>query len=269
MTSVLNMYVKEMHHVILSKDEELQLATRYRAGDQKAGNALVVANLRFALKMAHKYVRYNFPIEDLVQEANLGLLNALHKFDPAQGFRFVTYAVWWIDAKLRMYVMKNFSLVKFGTTALERRSFGRASAIHDRLEATHPTAVDTEIFEMLAVELRTNIEKARELYYRTSKSDVSLNMVASNIGRALEHQDLLPGRNVRVDDQLIAAEAVFNIQTLVLRCAKNPKEQLIIEKRLLADEPWTLSQLGTHLKLSRERVRHIETNLKRRLRDLV
>lgn len=250
---------------MLEADVELELARKWRnQGDEKALHRLVNAYLRLAVSMASKYRRYGADMTDLVQEAGIGLMKAAEKFDPERGVRFSTYAVWWIKASIQDYVMRNWSLVRTGSTSSQKALFFNLKRVKARIvreQQEETNNVDTaRLSEMIAVELGVPIRDVEMMEARLSGSDYSLNAQQAN-DEGREWIDLLEDETVqsaqKVEEErdlsVLRGSLVDALQTL------NDREKKIILDRKLRDEPRTLESLGGELGLSKERIRQLES----------
>lgn len=252
--SAIDAYMKQAtKHRLLTKDEELDLARKYRRGDQKAGQKLVEANLRYAVKAAHVYARKGFDLEDLVQVANEALVYALRGFNPKRGLRFLSYARWWVRAYLQRHCATSGSVVNFGGHVIA----GRVDAAMWRLR--NEGATDDEAIEFVAVELRTTPERVRSVWSRRY-ADVSMDEPL-NDGEPATRLDLTESRLPSPEAEAIESEERKKAAAMVRSGAKSPREAFVVERRTLADDPATLAELGERLGLSRERVRQIEARV--------
>ena len=254
-----------MRAEMLDADVELELARKWRNnGDEKALHRLVNAYLRLAVSMASKYRRYGADMTDLVQEAGIGLMKAAEKFDPERGVRFSTYAVWWIKASIQDYVMRNWSLVRTGSTSSQKALFFNLKRVKARItreqEGETNNVDKARLSELIAVELGVPMRDVEMMEARLSGSDYSLNaQQANDDGR--EWIDLLEDDSVQSsqkveqerDRGLLRKSLVEALQTL------NEREKKIILDRQLRDEPRTLESLGGELGLSKERIRQLES----------
>jgi RNA polymerase sigma-32 factor len=248
-------------------DAETELRLAYAWRDQrceKSLHRLITAYMRLAISMASKFRRYGAPMNDLIQEASLGLMKAADKFDPDRGVRFSTYAVWWIKASIQDYVMRNWSMVRTGSTSSQKSLFFNMRRVQARIEreaAAEGRELDgATLRKMIAKEVGVPLADVEMMEGRLSGSDFSLNATQSAEDEGREWIEAL------VDDGEQAAELVQNSHdTDMLRqwllsalSALNAREQFIVRERKLRDAPRTLESLGDELGLSKERVRQLE-----------
>ncbi len=244
---------------VLSAEEEYMLTMRFRQhGDLQAAKQLISSHLRLAAKIAFSYRYYGLPLEDLVSEANIGLMQAVKKFEPEKGTRLSTYAIWWIKAAINEFILKSWSLVRIGTVAAQKKLFYNLRRIKAKLGFYDDTDLQDDAVKQIAKELDVPESDVVEMNQRLS-GDVSLNTPVYDDGYA-EKQDFLRA-NDNIEDEL--AEKQEKNERLVLLSKAllmlNERERLIIEARRLKEEPETLESLGERLGISRERVRQIET----------
>jgi len=260
---------KAMKAEMLEADVELELARNWRNnGDEKALHRLVNAYMRLAISMASKYKRYGADMTDLVQEAGIGLMKAAEKFDPERGVRFSTYAVWWIKASIQDYVMRNWSLVRTGSTSSQKALFFNLKRVRAKIERESEDKVDmSRLSELVAVELGVPIKDVEMMETRLSGADYSLNAQQGNEdGR--EWIDLLEDGSVQPAIKVDQEQDIEKIR-LSLRDALeslNDREKRIILERKVKDEPRTLESLGGELGLSKERVRQLESQALKKMK---
>jgi RNA polymerase sigma-32 factor len=250
---------------LLDAETELRLAYAWRdRRDEAALHRLITAYMRLAISMASKFRRYGAPMNDLIQEAGLGLMKAADKFDPDRGVRFSTYAVWWIKASIQDYVMRNWSMVRTGSTSSQKSLFFNMRRVQARLERESATAGETldkhQLRQMISTEIGVPLRDVEMMEGRLSGSDYSLNATQSVEDDGREWIDALE------DDSAQAAETVEHSHDteqlrewlLAAMNALNERERFIVRERKLREQPRTLESLGQELNLSKERVRQLE-----------
>lgn len=263
----LHQYMREIQrHPLLTPDEELTLSKRYaETGDVAAAARMVTANLRLVVKISFEYRRAYRNIMDLVQEGNIGLMQAVKRFDPYRGVKLSSYAAWWIRAYILRFILNNWRLVKVGTTQTQRKLFFNLNKEKQRLAAMGVDPTSAEIARRLDVPEQEVIDMDRRL----SGNELSLDApVGDADGRAMSRVDLLPSGDARVDDALAGLELDEMVRGRLRAFASTltGKDVVIFRDRLVADEPVTLQEIGDRYGISRERVRQIEKRLQDRLR---
>lgn len=250
---------------LLTQDEEFQLAVKYRKYDDiEAAHKLITSNLRFVVKVAFEYKSYGVKIQDLVQEGNIGLMMAVKKFNPYKGYRFISYAIWWIRAYMQNFIIKTWSLVKIGTTQAQKKLFYKIGKVRKALESD---GENDKRYERLARDLDVAKEDIIEMEQRMSSRDLSLDTPFDE-GQELTHLDLLKEESPDQEEAIGQEEEKKIREREVQNALKrlNEKEVYVIKSRIMAEEPLTLQQIGDHLKLSRERVRQIESEALKKLK---
>ena len=264
-TSSLELYMSEINRFpILKADEEFQLAVRFRRyNDVEAAEKLVVSNLRFVVKIAHKYRSYGVKLADLIQEGNIGLMHAVKKFDPYRGCRLLSYAVWWIRAYIQNFIIRSWSLVKIGTTQAQRKLFFKLGEAKKRIEAlSQKNPACREIAESLGV----REEEVAEMDIRLTHRDLSLDAPLDDKSRTII--DYLPYEGENQETTLIKKEERGLIERNIAgELAKlNEREIYIIRNRIMADSPETLREIGKRYNITRERARQIEKQALKKMR---
>ncbi|WP_425043086.1 RNA polymerase factor sigma-32 [Primorskyibacter sp. S87] len=264
---------KAMKAELLDAETERQLAYAWRDHrDEAALHRLITAYMRLAISMAAKFRRYGAPMNDLIQEAGLGLMKAADKFDPDRGVRFSTYAVWWIKASIQDYVMRNWSMVRTGSTSSQKSLFFNMRRVQARLEreaAADGQKLDRhQLHQMIATEVGVPLRDVEMMEGRLAGSDFSLNAVQSSDEDGREWIDALED-----DSQQAAEEVEHSLDTAQLRewliialQALNERERFIVRERKLREDPRTLESLGRELGLSKERVRQLEASAFQKMR---
>jgi RNA polymerase sigma-32 factor len=250
---------------LLTREEEFQLAVRYRKdNDIEAAHKLITSNLKFVVKVAFEYKSYGAKLLDLIQEGNIGLMMAVKKFNPYKGYRFISYAIWWIRAYIQNFIIKTWSLVKIGTTQAQKKLFYKIGKIRKALESN---GEDEKKYELLAKDLDVAKEDIIEMEQRMAARDLSLDAPFDE-GQELTHLDLLKEDSLNQEEAFAQEEEKrireHDVQGAMKRL--NEKEVYVIQNRIMAEDPLTLQQIGDHLKLSRERVRQIEGEALKKLK---
>jgi len=250
---------------LLTQEEEFALAVRYRKhNDIEAAQKLITSNLKFVVKIAFEYKSYRVKLLDLIQEGNIGLMMAVKKFNPYKGYRFISYAIWWIRAYIQNFIIKTWSLVKIGTTQAQKKLFYKIGKIRKALESN---GEDEKKYELLARDLNVTKEDIVEMEQRMAARDLSLDAPFDE-GQELTHLDLLKEESPNQEEAISQEEEKRVREREVQHAMKrlNEKEVYVIKNRIMSDEPLTLQQIGDHLKLSRERVRQIESEALKKLK---
>jgi RNA polymerase sigma-32 factor len=252
---------------LLTQPEEQALARSFRQGDLSAGHRLVTSNLRFVVKVAYEYRSYGIKMSDLIQEANIGLMKAVQKFDPDKGIRLISYAVWWIRAYIQNYILKNWSLVKLGTTQAQRRLFFSLARTRRELEKLGSGEGHIVDAEEIARKLNVKATEVREMEQRMGGRDLSLDAPVGEDGDAT-HLDFVESDSASAVDEVADRQQAHLTRDRIQQALKrlDPRERFIIEHRVMGDSEMTLSELGEHFGFSRERARQLEIRAKEKLK---
>jgi RNA polymerase sigma-32 factor len=254
-------YFKEIRRFpMLDPQEECKLAKRWReAGDRDAAHRLIISHLRLVAKIARGYRGYGLPIADLISEGHVGLLQAVERFEPERGFRFSTYAVWWIKAAIQGYILRSWSLVKMGTTANHRKLFFNLRKAKSRISVLDEGDMRPDQVKLIAKRLGVNEGAVIDMNRRLG-GDASLNDTIREDRDSAEWQDWLVGESPDQETMLAASEEFDNRRNAlsVVLGALNARDRRIFESRRLAENPMTLAELADEFGVSRERVRQIE-----------
>jgi RNA polymerase sigma-32 factor len=254
-------YLEEIRqYPMLSADEEYMLAKRWHEhGDRAAAHKLVTSHLRLVAKLAMGYRGYGLPLADMISEGQIGLMQAVRKFDPERGFRLATYAMWWIRASIQEYILHSWSLVKIGTTSAQKKLFFNLRRLKSRLEQLDDNALPPEQVKAIATELQVTEQEVMEMNGRLMGPDHSLNAPLRVEGEG-EWQDFLQDETANQEIKLIESDEHKKRVLLLTHAVSqlNPREKRIFEARQLSEEPATLEELSHEFGVSRERVRQIE-----------
>ncbi len=267
----LQRYLSEIRKFpMLAKDEEYMLARRWREHeDPQAAERLVTSHLRLVAKMAMGYRGYGLPMAEVISEGNIGLMQAVKKFDPEKGFRLATYAMWWIRASIQEYVLRTWSLVKMGTTAAQKKLFFNLRRLKNKMQAVEDGDLRPEQLEDISTKLGVSEEEVVNMNRRMSGPDASLNVQIGGEEGGAEWQDWLASDEDSQETVLARNEEYdARMELLTAAMAKlNEREQKIIRERRLKDHPTTLEDLAEEFKVSRERIRQIEVRAFEKLQD--
>ncbi|MEJ0013659.1 MAG: RNA polymerase sigma factor RpoH [Bauldia sp.] len=257
----LSHYLSEIRKFpMLAPDEEYMLAKAYKEHDDRgAAHRLVTSHLRLVAKIAMGYRGYGLPIGEVISEGNVGLMQAVKRFEPEKGFRLATYAMWWIRASIQEYILRSWSLVKMGTTASQKRLFFNLRKVKGQIQAFEEGDLRPENVEKIATKLGVSKEDVISMNRRLG-GDSSLNAPIRADQESGEWQDWLVDETPSAETRLAESEEALSRRQL-LRDAMgglNDREKRIFEARRLAEDPITLEELSTEFGVSRERVRQIE-----------
>ena len=273
----LNRYLQEIRKFpMLEPEEEYMLAKRWvECEDTEAAHKMVTSHLRLAAKIAMGYRGYGLPQAEVISEANVGLMQAVKRFDPEKGFRLATYAMWWIRASIQEYILRSWSLVKLGTTSAQKKLFFNLRKAKARIGALEEGDLRPEHVEKIATDLGVTEDEVISMNRRLSGGDASLNATISSDGEgAAQWQDWLEDEDA---DQAADYEAKDELETRREMLADamsvlNEREQDILTQRRLQDNPVTLEDLSGVYGVSRERIRQIEVRafekLQKRMQEL-
>jgi RNA polymerase sigma-32 factor len=258
----LTRYLQEIRKFpMLAKDQEFNLATEWRQkGDVEAAHTLVTSHLRLVAKIAMGYRGYGLPIGEVISEGNVGLMQAVKKFEPDRGFRLATYAMWWIRASIQEYILRSWSLVKMGTTAAQKKLFFNLRRLKGEISALEEGDLKPENVKTIAHKLAVTDEEVISMNRRLSGGDASLNAPVVSDGES-QWQDWLADDNAVSQEDTLAESEEFGQRMGLLNDAMeslSERERHIISERRLKDDPATLEDLAVEYGVSRERVRQIE-----------
>lgn len=258
----LSRYLSEIRKFpMLEKDQEFMLAKSWTEhGDTEAAHKLVTSHLRLVAKIAMGYRGYGLPIAEVISEGNVGLMQAVKKFDPDKGFRLATYAMWWIRASIQEYILRSWSLVKMGTTAAQKKLFFNLRRMKSQMQALEEGDLKPEQVDQIATKLGVTEDEVISMNRRLSGPDASLNAPLRSDSES-EWQDWLSDDEAANTEDQYAEDEEFGARMTLLQEAMsdlNERERNIIQERRLTDEPKTLEDLASVYGVSRERIRQIE-----------
>ncbi len=259
--SGLTRYFEEIRRFpMLEAQEEYMLAKRWREdGNREAAHRLVTSHLRLAAKIATGYRGYGLPIAEVISEGNVGLMQAVKRFEPEKGFRLATYAMWWIRASIQEYILRSWSLVRMGTTTNQKKLFFNLRKAKSKISALEEGDLHPDQVELIAKRVGVTEQDVVDMNRRLG-GDASLNAPIREDGDSGEWQDWLADDSAGQEEILAASEEMDNRRKALLQALSvlNDRERRIFEARRLADDPITLEQLASEFGVSRERVRQIE-----------
>ena len=252
------------HFPILSLEEEYDLAKKYAINHDRAlANKLVTSHLRLVAKVVMSYKGYGLPVNEMISEGNIGLLMALKKFNPDKGFRFSTYAIWWIKAAVQKYILNSWSVVKLGTTSAQKKLFFNLRKIKKQLRLMDDREMDDEVINNIALSLSVTPNEVKEMNSRMYSHDSSLNVFVDNdTDEGTEFIDFVVDTKQNQEDKIINRQTYSCRKKLFVEALDclNPREKDILFKRRLYSVPQTLEELSNTYHISKERVRQIELN---------
>lgn len=267
-------YLQEINNIpSLTKEEEFMLSKAYlEEHDLEAAHKLVTSHLKLVAKIAMKYKNYGLPVTELVSEGNLGLMQAVKKYDPELGFRLSTYAMWWIKASIQEYVLKSWSLVKIGTTSAQKKLFFSLRKMKNKITTSNARPVNEGDYETIAKELGVSVKEVGEMNQRLSGQDISLN-------RTIDQDDDSSGEMIELIPEVKPSQEITLEKSQILSKQKkiladamqilNEREIKILTARKLNDSPSTLDTLSNEYNISKERVRQIENRAFEKIQDYV
>ena len=269
----LNRYLDEIRKFpMLEPQQEYMLAKRYQEhGDRTAAHELVTSHLRLVAKIAMGYRGYGLPIGEVVSEGNVGLMQAVKKFDPERGFRLATYAMWWIKASIQEYILRSWSLVKMGTTANQKRLYFNLRRMKSKIQAIDDGDLRPDQVKEIATKLKVSEDEVVSMNRRLY-GDASLNApIKAGEGESGQWQDWLVDDHDSQEQTLIEQDELDTRRAMLARAmgVLNDRERRIFEARRLAEDPVTLEELSSEFDISRERVRQIEVRAFEKVQEAV
>jgi RNA polymerase sigma-32 factor len=267
-------YIRQVNKIpSLSQEEESFLAKSYlEKQDLAAAGKLVTSHLKLVVRIAFNYKNYGLPVDELISEGTLGLMQAVKKFDPYLGFRLSTYAMWWIKASIQEYILRSWSLVKIGTTTAQKKLFFSLNKIKHKLANLYSRNVTEQDFPQIAEELGVTCNEVKEMSSRLVGSDMSLNSVVNRDGeRDEEWIELLPESRPNQEVLLSAVQETSQKKKALMQALKvlKDRELQILSARKLQDIPSTLEELSIEHNISKERVRQIENKAFEKIQNFI
>ena len=262
---------KAMSLPLLEEKHELNLANKWKnKNDENALHELIQAHMRLVVSYAVKYKNYGLSLNDLIQEGNIGLMKAAQKFEPDKGFRFSTYASWWIRASIQDFLLKHWSIVRIATTSKQKSLFFSLRRLKQKINGNENGNIDFNTAENIASDLNISTSAVVNMDSRITQNDSSLNKKISEDGED-EFLSLLEDENARPDNIIFAKDEIDHKKTMVNSAidSLDDRETQIINERHLSEDPKTLEHLGKKLKISKERVRQIEKNAMNKMKSYI
>jgi RNA polymerase sigma-32 factor len=262
---------KAMSLPLLEEKHELDLANKWKNNnDENALHELIQAHMRLVVSYAVKYKNYGLSLNDLIQEGNIGLMKAAQKFEPNKGFRFSTYASWWIRASIQDFLLKHWSIVRIATTSKQKSLFFSLRRLKQKINGNENGNIDFNTAENIASDLNISTSAVINMDSRITQNDSSLNKKISEDGED-EFLSLLEDENARPDNIIFAKDEIDHKKTMVNNAidSLDDRETQIINERHLSEDPKTLEYLGKKLKISKERVRQIEKNAMNKMKSYI
>ena len=262
---------KAMSLPLLEEKHELNLANKWKdKNDENALHELIQAHMRLVVSYAVKYKNYGLSLNDLIQEGNIGLMKAAQKFEPDKGFRFSTYASWWIRASIQDFLLKHWSIVRIATTSKQKSLFFSLRRLKQKINGNENGNIDFNTAKNIASDLNISTSAVVNMDSRITQNDSSLNKKISEDGED-EFLSLLEDENARPDNIIFAKDEIDHKKTMVNSAidSLDDRETQIINERHLSEDPKTLEYLGKKLKISKERVRQIEKNAMNKMKSYI
>ena len=255
---------------LLSQEEEYELAVKYKnTHDKRIAYQLITSHLRLVVKVVSKYKGYGLPVNEMISEGNIGLIYAINKFEPDKGFRFSTYALWWIKASVQKYILNSWSLVKLGTTAAQKKLFFNLRKIKNSLNLTDDRELSSDVLQDIADCLNVSVQEVTDMNIRLKAHDGSLNvaMDSKDADSGSEWIDFIYDNKPNQEEQLSYRETLEYRRKLFYKAIDvlNPREKDILYKRRMLENSITLDDLSKTYNISKERVRQIELNSIRKI----
>ncbi|MFP5518567.1 MAG: RNA polymerase factor sigma-32 [Bdellovibrionia bacterium] len=266
-TDPLVMYLNEIRRYrLLTREEELKIAKRYfETKDPDAAQTLVKANLRFVVKVAAEYSKFGAKMIDLIQEGNIGLMHAVREFNPYKGARLITYAVWWIRGYIQEYLMRQYSMVRIGTTQNQRKLFYQLQKQKETLDAM---GIEPDL-ALISSRLGIPEDEVQDMAQRLSGRDLSLDApLDGENGKSLGDLQKTPSSD-NLEEKIELQEQLGILTEIIeeLRPNLNEREKILLDERILNDEPLTLQEIGEKYGITREAVRQAENRLLKKIKD--
>lgn len=256
---------------ILTPEEEYRLASEYiKTKDAKLSYRLITSHLRLVVKVVSKFRGYGLPMSEMISEGNIGLLYAIDKFDPDKGFRFSTYALWWIKASVQKYVLNSWSLVKIGTTAAQKKLFFNLRKVKNRLNLNDDREMSHDVLQNIANSLDVSVQEVTDMNMRLKSHDGSLNVIVdSDSENGNELLDFIADGKPNQEEVFSHSEIMIQRRKLFNRAlgCLNQREKDILFKRRMMEKSITLDDLSKYYAISKERVRQIELNSIRKIKN--
>ncbi|MDD4556840.1 MAG: RNA polymerase factor sigma-32 [Alphaproteobacteria bacterium] len=258
---------------ILSAEEEFYLTTQYqKTKNPKVAYKIVTSYMKLVVKIVYQYKGYKLPLNEMISEGNIGLLNALNKFDPSKGYRFSTYAMWWIRAYVQKYVINSWSMVKLGTTSAQKKLFFNLRKMKNSMNLSDDRALTDSIMKEIAQTLGVTVQDVLEMNQRMSSKDSSLNFIVSSSDDShKELIDLIADKKPNQEEIYSNSETMTKRKRMFNEAVKilNQREKDILFKRRLSDDVATLDDLSKIYNISKERVRQIELGSIKKIQKVV